>query len=293
VREQLIQKTVEVLENKDFDILLYLHSSLDIAAQKKSFQMLIKILENIDGFRKEHADELKRLSSYLNSYPLLIGETTKAERMADDTIYDRHGISSITIATLENSLEGAYPDKVSSKGRLIANIDGSVLEDYRKKKDLTMDDLAEEIKLTKESIYLYEHERMRVKYEIAKRIEEFLHASLITPKSPFVTQEKQEPKPTTDLEKKLFLFDFEVYPFHKLDFDIGAKDRRDKLIVRETPHGDMSNAIHFSNFFKTFLAIVSEKKVKDIPVIPKEEFMAVGSKRELVRLIREKSALNN
>jgi len=293
VREQLIQKTVEVLENNDFDILLYLHSSLDIAAQKKSFQMLIKILENIDGFRKEHADELKRLSSYLNSYPLLIGETTKVERMADDTIYDRHGISSITIATLENSLEGAYPDKVSSKGRLIANIDGSVLEEYRKKKDLTLDDLAEEIKLTKESIYLYEHERMRVKYEIAKRIEEFLHASLITPKSPFITQEKQEPKPTTDLEKKLFLFDFEVYPFHKLDFDIGAKDRRDKLIVRETPHGDMSNAIHFSNFFKTFLAIVSEKKVKDIPVIPKEEFMAVGSKRELVRLIREKSALNN
>ena len=293
MREQLIQKTVEVLENKDFDILLYLHSSLDIAAQKKSFQMLIKILENIDGFRKEHADELKRLSSYLNSYPLLIGETTKAERMSDDTIYDRHGISSITIATLENSLEGAYPDKVSSKGRLIASIDGSVLEDYRKKKDLTLDDLAEEIKLTKESIYLYEHERMRVKYEIARRIEEFLHASLITPKSPFITQEKQGPKPRTDLEKKLFLFDFEVYPFRKLDFDIGAKDKRDKLIVRETPHGDMSNAIHFSNFFKTFLAVISEKKAKDIPVIPKEEFMAVSSKRDLVRLIREKSALNN
>jgi predicted transcriptional regulator len=293
VREQLIQKTVEVLENRDFDILLYLHSCLDIAAQKKAFQMLIKILENIDGFRKEHADELKRLSAYLNSYPLLIGGTTKAERMQDDTIYDRYGISSITVKTLENSLEGAYPEKISSKGRMIANIDGSVLEEYRKKKDLTLDDLAEEIKLTKESIYLYEHERMRVKYEIAKRIEEFLHANLITPKSPFIAHEGQEPKPTTDLEKKLFLFDFEVYPFHKLDFDIGAKDKKDKLIVRQTPYGGMSNAIHFSNFFKTFLAVVSDEKGKDIPVIGKQEFMAVGSKKDLVRLIREKSAFNN
>ncbi len=292
MREQLLQRTVETLEEHNFDILLYLHSSLDIAAQKKSFQMLVKVLENIDGFRKEHADELKRLSSYLNSYPLLIGETTKTERMADDTIYDRHGISSITVNTLENSLDGAYPEKVSSKGRMIANIDGSVLEEFRKKKSLTMDELAGEIKLTKESIYLYEHERMRVKYEIARKIEQFLRARLIEPKSPFVAQKAMEAEPTTDLERKLLLFDFEVYPFHRLGFDIGAKDKKDKMIIKDSPVS-LSNAVHFSNFFKTFLAVVSEKKAKDIPVISKGEFMALSSKKDLVRMIREKSALNN
>jgi predicted transcriptional regulator len=266
---------------------------MDIAAQKKSFLMLIKVLENIDGFRKEHAEELKRLSRYLDSYPILIGETTKTEHMQDDTIYDRHGVSSITVKTLENSLDGAYPEKIYSKGRMIAGIDGSVLEEYRKKKNMTLDSLASEIKLTKESIYLYEHERMRVKYEIAKRIEEFLHARLITPKSPFTRQESQTSSPKTELEKKLVLFDFEVYPFHRLGFDIGAKDRKDKVIVRETPYGDLSSAVNFSNFFKTFLAVVSDKKYKDLPVIGKEEFLSVGSKKDLVRLIREKSALNN
>lgn len=292
MREQLLQRTVQTLEEHNFDILLYLHSCLDIAAQKKSFQMLIKVLENIDGFRKEHADELKRLSSYLNSYPLLIGESTKAERMKDDTIYDRYGISSITVKTLENSLEGAYPEKVSSKGRLIASIDGSVLEEFRKKKKFTLEKLAEEIMLTKESIYLYEHERMRVKYEIAKKIEELLKAKLIEPKSPFTVQASQPPKPKTDLERRLFMFDFEVYPFRRAGFDIGAKDTRDKLIIKGTP-SDMSNAIHFSSFFKTFLAVVSEKEEGSIPVIPKEEFMAASSKRDLIRLIKEKSALNN
>ena len=293
MRAELLQKTVGVLEDYNFDILFYLHSCLDIAAQKKAFMMLIKVLENIDGFRTEHAEELKRLSSYLNSYPILIGETTKAERMQDGTIYDRHGVSSITVNTLESSLEGAYPEKIYSKGRMIANIDGSVLEEYRKRKRVSLDDLASEIKLTKESIYLYEHERMRVRYEIAKRIEEFLNASIITPKSPFIAQEKRDARPRTDVEKKLFLFDFEVYPFQKLNFDIGAKDKRHKLIVRETPLGDISKAVRFSNFFKTFLAVVSDKKSKDILVIEKEEFMAVSSKRDLVRLIRERSALNN
>jgi len=292
MREQLLQKTVQTLEDHNFDILLYLHSCLDIAAQKKSFQILAKVLENIDGFRKEQADELKRLSQYLNSYPILIGESTKAERMADDTIYDRYGISSITIQTLENSLDGAYPEKVSSKGRMIANIDGSVLEEFRKKKHLSMDELADEIKLTKESIYLYEHEKMRIKHEIAKKIEHFLSASLITPQSPFVQQQGIGQTPKTELERKLVLFDFNVYPFHKTGFDIGAKDNKDKLIIKETTTG-VSNVADFSNFFKTFLAVVSEKKQNDVPVIGKEEFMAIASKKDLIRLIQEKSALNN
>ena len=292
MREQLLQRTVQTLEDHDFDILLYLHSCLDIAAQKKSFQMLIKVLENIDGFRKEQADELKRLASYLNSYPMLVGETTKTEKMQDDTIYDRYDISSVTITTLENSLEGAYPNKISSKGRLIADIDGSVLEEFRKRKNLTMEELADEIKLTKESIYLYESERMRVRYEIARKIEKFLDASIITSKSPFIHQKNESIKPKTELERKLMLFDFSVYPFHKTGFDIGAKDSRDKLIIKESPAG-ISNVASFSSFFKAFLAVVSEKKQKDVPVIRREEFMAVDSKKDLIRLIREKSAVDN
>lgn len=292
VRAQLLQRTVQALEDHNFDILMYLHSCLDIAAQKKSFQVLIKVLENIDGFRKEQAEELKRLSSYLSSYPVLIGEATKAERMQDDTIYDRYGINSITIGTLENSLDGAYPEKVSSKGRLIANIDGSVLEEFRKKKHLSMNELADEIKLTKETVYLYEHERMRVRYEIARKIEEFLNAQLIAPHSPFAQPEVQKAVPKTELERKLVLFDFDVYPFQKMGFNIGAKDKRDKLIVKDSP-GDLSGPVHFSNFFRTFLAVVSDKKSKDVPMIEKEEFMMIGSKRDLIRLIREKSAANN
>jgi predicted transcriptional regulator len=291
VRAELLQKTINVLEGHDFNTLVYLHSCLDVAAQKKRFLMLIKVLENIDGFRNEHAEELKRLSFYLNSYPLIIGETTKAERMSDDTLYERHGIGSITVNTLESSLAGDYPKKIYSKGRVIAHIDGSALKQYREKRKISLEELAKEINLTKESVYLYEHEKMRMKYEIARKIEEFFNRSMITTSSPFVRQEKQETKPTTELEKKLTGFEFDVYSFHKLNFDIGAKDDKDRIILSQSAD-NLSKTVDFSNFFKTFFAIVSDKKQR-VPTIEKEEFMGAKSKKDLLKLVKEKSAVDN
>ena len=85
MRQQLLKDAVQVLEDFNFDVLLYPHSCLDIAAQKKDLSVLIKVLENVDGFRPEHAAELKRLAAALNACPLILGETTKAERLVDGT----------------------------------------------------------------------------------------------------------------------------------------------------------------------------------------------------------------
>lgn len=179
MRENLLTKTVETLEEFNFDILVYLHSCLDIAAQKKALILLVKVLENIDGFKEKQAEELRKLSFVFKASPLLIGESTKTFRLEDGIIYDRHAVPAVTLETFRNSLTGAYPEKIFSKGRVIAELNGEELKKIREKKNITAEDLAEEIKLTRESIYLYEKEKIRVKYELAKRIESFLNAELI------------------------------------------------------------------------------------------------------------------
>jgi predicted transcriptional regulator len=286
MRQQLLKDAVQVLEDFNFDVLLYPHSCLDIAAQKKDLSVLIKVLENVDGFRPEHAAELKRLAAALNACPLILGETTKAERLVDGTAYERHGITALTLATLRDSLAGAYPQKISSQGRVIAEIDGSAMQEARSRRGLTMDDFAQQISLTKESIYLYEHERMRVKYEIARRIEGFLDARLVMARTPFQKAEER-PQPKGEIAEKLALLDFEVYPFKKLDFELVASDPKDRVMLGSGT--GLAKAVNLSDFFRTFLAVVDESKTQ-LPAIDRKELLSLDSKKDFLRLLRERSA---
>ena len=291
MRQNLLTKTMNVLEEFNFDILVYLHSCLDIAAQKKSLIFLIKILENIDGFRKEHADELKKLGFCFNGCPLLVGETTKMYKMKDGVLYERYNIPSITLETFKNSLAGFYPEKIYSKGRMIAEIDGDELRRIRDKKKVSMEELAEEINLTKESIYLYEKERMRVKYEIAKRIENFLNTELIK-KPEFFEPVRKIPISRVKADKvrdKLILFDFDVVSFNKLNFDLVASDPKNKVVVREDLARHPEKIVNFSAFFKTFLAFISDKGIGDVPIIKKQELGEIESKKEFLKVLRERS----
>jgi predicted transcriptional regulator len=290
MRSELLTKTVQTLEDYDFNILLYLHSCLDIAAQKKRLNLLIKVLENIDGFRREHAEELKRLSSSLNACPLIIGETTKAQRMAGNTLYDRHSISAVTLETFQSSLDGAFPERVFSRGRVIVEIDGDALEAVRKKKKITREKLAEEAGLTKEAVYFYERGGMKAREEAARMIEQFLDTQLTRTKSPFRGVTGQESVPRSHLEKKLTLFDFNVYSFNRMNFDVVARDARNKVVVRETPARDINRLMNFSDFFHTLLAIVGDEKDRDTAVVERHELLSVETKRDFLKLLREKTA---
>lgn len=286
MRADLIQETVNVLEEYGFNVLVYLHSCFDIAAQRKDLTLLVKVLENIDGFREEYADELKKLSASLNASPLVIGEKSKAETLVNNVIYDRYGIPVITLGSLQSTMIGAYPERISSKGRVIAEIDGEALRKAREKKHVSAERLANELSLTKESIYLYENDRIRTKYEIAKRIESFLSTNLIKAKKPFQSFAFREER-QSGLGRRLMLMDFDVSSFHRLNFDLFAKDDRNSVVIKNDLRRP-EKAAEFSEFFKTFFAVVSNEKKADVPVVSEEELKSVSNKKDFLKLIKEK-----
>ncbi|NYZ80156.1 helix-turn-helix domain-containing protein [Candidatus Micrarchaeota archaeon] len=287
MRADLIQETVTVLEEYGFNVLVYLHSCFDIAAQRKDLTLLVKVLENIDGFREEYADELKKLSASLNASPLVIGEKSKAETLVNNVIYDRYGIPVITLGSLQSTMIGAYPEKVSSKGRVIAEIDGETLRKAREKKHVTAEQLADELNLTKESIYLYENDKIRTKYEIAKRIESFLNANLIKAKKPFQSFAFRE-EHQSGLGRRLMLMDFDVSSFHRMNFDLFAKDEKNSVVIKQDMAKHPEKVAEFSDFFKTFFAVVSNEKNADVPVVTEEELKSVSNKKDFLKLIKEK-----
>ncbi len=289
MREALLTETIKVLEEFGFDILVHLQASLDIAAQKKAMILLVKVFDNIDGFKKEQADELKNLGYMFKASPLIVGASSKAFKMQDGVVYDRYGVNAITINTLKDSLAGTYPEKVFSKGRVIAEINGEELQKLREQKHVTAEQLADQVKLTKESIYMYEKQKMRVQYEIAKRIEDFLNADLIQSHGPFKHVAEKTRSSQDALGKKLLLFDFDVASFDKLNVDLIAQDPNNRVVIKEAYVKNPEKIFDFSNFFKAFLAFVTEEHQKDLPTISKEELKELESKRDFLKLLKEKS----
>jgi len=288
MRADLLQETVEVLEEFNFNVLVYLHSCFDIAAQKKELTLLIKVLENIDGFREEHAEELKKLAASLGACPLIVGEKSKAANLLNSTIYDRYDIPVITLGSLQSTLLGAYPEKISSKGRIIAEISGDELRKAREKKNISAEQLANELKLNRESIYLYENDKIRAKYEIARKIENFLNAHLINATKPFQVFHMKEEK-HIGLSKKIALLDFDVSSFQRMNFDLLASDEKNRVMVKQGAIRNPEKMVQLSDFFNSFFTVVSDERIKDLPVITKKEMELVSSKKDFLKLVKEKS----
>jgi len=282
MRIKLISSVVNALEDHDFDVLLYKSTVLDIAAQKKNLNLLIKVLENIDGLKQEPAQELKKLALSLASSPILIGKFSKVQKLDSDIIYNRYGISAMSTKCFESCLAEAFPEKKQTKGRHIVEIHGQVLKSGREKKGFTMRQFADKLGVTKEAIYMYETHRIKPRYSTAKQMEEILGNKLIQKQDPFAVPDKQYVKEETDstLGKKFKEFDFDVYDFHKTKFDTLLKDPKNKVILETNPK-DMKQARSFSDFFKTFFAFVTDKTEKDI--------LQTDSKKEFIKLLKEKA----
>jgi len=294
-RDVMLQDTVKVLDNHGFRMLVYQQSCLDVAAERKRLRLLMKVLGNIDGFRQEHAQELRRLSACLNACPVLVGGATKTAVLQNNAVYERYGVPSMTLSTFEDALDGAFPETLRSKGREIVCVDGPALQAARTGHGMTRAKLASQIGVTKETVYQYEHGDIRMQKDRAKEVEDMLHSKIIITRSPFeVSDEKAGDVPQDKVQDKLHDFGFSLHQFDKLNFDLIAKDEKNKIIVKEAlPRAAGAEKMaQFSEFFKALLAVISEKEAKGIefPVIPRDEVLSVTSKQDFIRLLREKAA---
>ncbi|RLG21189.1 hypothetical protein DRN74_02875 [Candidatus Micrarchaeota archaeon] len=286
----LIQKVVNILDDNDFDILTYFSSCVDIAAQKKRLKLLIKVLENIDAMKKEQADDLKKLSAVLYAYPLLIGDHSKKEKLQNGVLYERYNISCLNPETFEETLTGAYPEKTYNRGRLIVEVNGEALKQARIRKGLSMEELARILNASKESIYYYEKNYMRMRYEIAERLKRILSSDIVTKKKPFIRPKVSLDKPSNEIANKLLIFDFDVYAFSKLQFNLGARDDKNSIFIQTEIPANTEKMKQLSNFFNALFAIVHENsKYDNLPVISPFEFKTARTKEELIKIIRERS----
>jgi putative transcriptional regulator len=155
--------------------------SFDIAARRGEDTLLLKILGNIDAFDAKTGAEMRRLGTYLEATPLVIGLRTRDEELKPGVTYFRHGVPVLSPDTaMDLFVEEVPPLIYAAPGGLYVNIDSEILADVREERDWSLGRLAQELGVSRRTVSKYE-DGMDASVEVASQLEELFEAPLTSP----------------------------------------------------------------------------------------------------------------
>ncbi|KYH25278.1 hypothetical protein HAPAU_26650 [Halalkalicoccus paucihalophilus] len=155
--------------------------SFDIAARRGEDLILVKILGNVDGFDGMTGAEMRRLGSYLNATPFVIGLRTRDEDLKPGVVYFRHGVPVFSPDTaMDLFVENVPPLIYAAPGGLYVSIDSDILADEREKRGWSLGHLATELGVSRRTVSKYE-DGMNASIEVAMALEDLFDAPLTSP----------------------------------------------------------------------------------------------------------------
>jgi putative transcriptional regulator len=226
--------------------------SFDVAARRNDNLLLVKILANIDAFTQETGHEMRRLGTYLQATPLVLGLRSRDEDLKPDVTYFRHGVPVLSPDTAYNLfIEDVPPLIYAAPGGLYVNIDGDLLADEREQEGLSLGQLASQLGVSRRTVSKYE-DGMNASVEVAMALEELFNASLTSPVDVLegtddvhdseAPPEDPDADPTDEEVVAVFTrAGYRVHPTLRSPFKAVSEDEDDKGVVL-TGHSEFTKA---------------------------------------------------
>ena len=183
-RSALVGNVTAMLEDAGFvvsDRCSIRPKSFDIVARRGEDLILVKILGNIDGFDGRTGEEMRRLGTYLDATPLVIGLRTRDEDLNPGVVYFRHGVPVLSPDTaMDLFVEGIPPLIYAAPGGLYVDIESETLSREREARGWSLGKLAQELGVSRRTVSKYE-DGMNASIEIAMELEDLFETPLATP----------------------------------------------------------------------------------------------------------------
>ncbi len=227
-RAELLQETRSLLVNAGFVVSESFEMRLagfDMVARRDDTLLIIKALTNIDTFSEPVAHSLQKLAQMLKATPLLIGEKNGFNPLEPNVVYDRFGIQTITLATLNSHLLEDVPIwAYAGPGGFYVNLDTDRLRQLRQEKNISLGEFARFVRVSRRTVQMYE-DGMSARIDIAARIEALLETPVITPID--LWKHAADPDLTLDADlKQMKSFQREVFSLlHRVGYKIVPMDR--------------------------------------------------------------------
>jgi len=305
MQQALADRAAFFLQNHGYLVENFLNANFcfDLVARSPKRTIVIKVLSNIDALREEQALDLEKVGKLFGAYVFVVGERTKAFSLQKGIVYERYSLPAISVETLLDFLEDNAPFVKYFKGRSVVDLDHDSLKEARVSMGLSLQDVAEKVSLTKESLHRFES-GSNATLDNAKRLEEFFRRDLIVRKpafSPFRKErfddniEDHSLKKIRSLGMLLARFDHAPFravgePSEKGSMLIAHATSRPELQRKATALGKTGHA-----FDSDPLIIAHQPKrktIEGVAVVGERELEELGKAKELMRLVRERKDKN-
>ena len=304
MKKELLADTCGLLARAGFyisEICTLRPSSFDFVARRDDMLLLVKVLNNIDALSEDVAQELLFLAEYLEGIPLLVGNRTSAGLLEDETLYYRYNVPIITVTTLADVLQGIPPLVSAAPGGFYANLDGTKIRELRKRKDISIGQLARAVGVSRRTIRMYEQGE-RATIEVAEKISAFLGDEILRPLELLDFMRHTGPMPEGAIQDHMLsllsslemtIFPTFRSPFHALSqaldecLLVGINDRR--IAERARIMANVSRVMEKHSVF--FVEKTTQRSISGVPVIGKKDISRLDSAHGLLDLIREREQL--
>ena len=302
MKSSLIKRAIDILKNANYRVsdCSTSRSCFDILAKKEKI-LLIKVLANIDGLTRRCSLELRNVASIISAIPLILSDHMKSAKLCRGIIYTRYNLQVINIATLEDIVNEKMPLIYSVRGNYCIKIDSSLLVKLRKGLDMTQQELADELGISKQSVHRYEfYGRMSV--EVAEHLMEILKNNIAIPNDIFISDRFH---PTYSYEimgrrltklRRMVLEKFRDMGFSAIltnaPFDIVAMESEDERIL--TTVSDDSRRLkrkidtidEISNIIGSYRVCISNRhEDSDVIIIKPRDLDKIKDSEELIQML--------
>ncbi|WP_254764695.1 transcriptional regulator [Natrinema marinum] len=313
-RSALVGNVTAMLEDAGFvvsDRCAIRPKSFDIAARRGDDLILVKILANIDAFNEATGHEMRRLGTYLQATPLVIGLRSRDEDLKPDVVYFRHGVPVFSPDTAYNLfIEDVPPLIYAAPGGLYVNIDGDLLADERQDRDWSLGQLASELGVSRRTVSKYE-DGMNASVEVAMALEDLFEAPLTSPVDVLEGADEvhesdatpDDPEADPDDEQVVAVLTragYQVHPTVRSPFTAVSEDEDDSDIVL-TGHSKftkaaekrariMSSIGHVTRTRSVYVVDrAKQESVDGTALVERDELAELRNADELRDVIRERS----
>jgi putative transcriptional regulator len=184
---------------------------------------------------------MRRLGTYLDATPLVVGLRTRDEELKPGVVYFRHGVPVLSPDTaMDLFVEEVPPLIYAAPGGLYVHLDGSVLADVREDRDWSLGRLAKELGVSRRTVSKYES-GMNASVEVAARLDDMFDAPLTSPVDLFDTEELREddhtpedPQADPDDERLVTVLTrvgFDVHPTLRSPFKAVSEDEESDTLL--------------------------------------------------------------
>ena len=310
-RVNLIDVTRSILARAGYDVSQALNLRricFDIVARRGDALLIVKVLNNVDAFTRENAEEMKILAEALGASPLLVGVKSSSGPLEPGIVYSRFNVPITSNETLaEHLLEESPPFIFAAPGGLYVRLDGDLLREIREKGGVSLGTLAEVAGVSRRSIQMYEA-GMGAMIDAALRLEEYLGLPIIEPVDPFryvperegrryeLSGEDRTGQATLD---KLLDIGYSVTPVTRSPFEALSRDGQIIILTglgddegRIMQKAEIASSISRLSGKRSAIIVDRERAVettRSTAVITKVELGRIDDKKDLTDLVYSRS----